>query len=74
VKDSSGIRIYYTEALRRYDGGILVNGITISPLHMVPPLQPEYRTAGYCSSHCTHEVSAALICPHTIPICENPNT
>jgi len=81
VKDSSGIRIHYTEALRQYDGGILVNGITISQLHIVPPYQPEYRTAGYCSSHCTQRVSAALLCPHTIPICdrqhipicENPN-
>jgi len=66
VKDSSGIRIHYTETLRPYDGGILVNGITISPLHIVPPYQPEYRTAGYCSSHCTQRVSAALLCPHTI--------
>jgi hypothetical protein len=56
VKDSSGIRIHYTEDLRQYDGGILVNGITITPFHIVPPYQPEYRTAGYCSSHCTHRV------------------
>ena len=70
VKDSSGIRIHYTEALRRYDGGILVNGITISPLHIVPPYQPEYRTAGYCSSHCTQRVSTTLLCPHKILICD----
>ncbi|KDR14580.1 MOXD1-like protein 1 [Zootermopsis nevadensis] len=56
VKDNSGIRIHYTEDLRQYDGGILVNGITITPLHIVPPYQREYRTAGYCSSHCTHRM------------------
>ncbi|XP_023716021.1 MOXD1 homolog 1 isoform X2 [Cryptotermes secundus] len=55
VKDSSGLRIHYTKDLRQYDGGILVNGITITPLHIVPPHQLEYRTAGYCSSHCTHK-------------------
>ncbi|PSN48351.1 MOXD1 1 protein [Blattella germanica] len=54
VRDNSGIRIHYTENLRQYDGGILVNGITITPLHIVPPHQPEYRTAGYCSSECTN--------------------
>ncbi|KAJ4447565.1 hypothetical protein ANN_09572, partial [Periplaneta americana] len=57
VRDSSGVRIHYTENLRQYDGGILVNGITITPLHIVPPHQPEYRTAGYCSSQCTNQVS-----------------
>jgi hypothetical protein len=56
VKDSSGLRIHYTKDLRQYDGGILVNGITITPLHIVPPHQPEYRTAGYCNSLCTHKV------------------
>ena len=66
VKDSSGIRIHYTENLRQYDGGILVNGITITPLHIVPPYQPEYRTAGYCSAHCTNRVSVARFCPQRI--------
>ncbi|KAJ9595787.1 hypothetical protein L9F63_013031, partial [Diploptera punctata] len=56
VKDNSGIRIHYTEDLRQYDGGILVNGITITPLHIVPPHQPEYKTAGYCNSDCTNRM------------------
>ncbi|XP_068081062.1 MOXD1 homolog 1 [Anabrus simplex] len=53
VKDNSGLRVHYTKNLRKYDGGILVSGITVTPLHIIPPQQPEYKTAGYCSSQCT---------------------
>ncbi|XP_039286537.1 MOXD1 homolog 1-like [Nilaparvata lugens] len=53
VHDSSGLRLYYTENLREYDGGILISGVTVSPLHIIPPRQPQYKTAGYCDGSCT---------------------
>lgn len=54
--DTSGLRIHYTQQLRQYDAGMMVTGVTISPLHVIPPRQPEYKTAGYCSTDCTKEV------------------
>ncbi|XP_063244204.1 MOXD1 homolog 1-like [Bacillus rossius redtenbacheri] len=56
AKDSSGLRVFYTADLRQYDGGMLATGVAVSPLHVVPPRQPEYRTAGYCNSQCTQRM------------------
>lgn len=56
VKDSSGIRIYLTPKLRPQEASILVTGVAVSPLHVVPPKQKEYATAGYCTPHCTETV------------------
>ncbi|XP_053974730.1 MOXD1 homolog 1 [Hylaeus volcanicus] len=54
VKDSSGIRLHLTPNLRPQEAGILVAGVAVSPLHLIPPQQKEYATAGYCTSHCTN--------------------
>ncbi|KAL6261864.1 hypothetical protein P5V15_006950 [Pogonomyrmex californicus] len=54
VLDSSGIRLYFTPTLRSKDAGILVAGVAVSPLHLIPPRQKEYATAGYCTPHCTN--------------------
>lgn len=54
VIDSSGIRLYLTPKFRPQEAGILVAGVAVSPLHMVPPQQKEYATAGYCTPHCTN--------------------
>ncbi|XP_011160800.2 MOXD1 homolog 1 [Solenopsis invicta] len=54
VTDSSGIRIHLTPKLRSQEAGILVTGVAVSPLHLVPPQQKEYATAGYCTPHCTN--------------------
>lgn len=58
VRDNSGLRIHYTPNLRQHDAGILSTGIAVSPLHMIPPAQPAYRTFGYCPSQCTNKVSS----------------
>ncbi|XP_029175897.1 uncharacterized protein LOC114944249 [Nylanderia fulva] len=55
VKDSSGVRLYLTPKLRPQEAGILVAGVAVSPLHLVPPKQKEYATAGYCTPHCTNK-------------------
>ncbi|KAF7390811.1 hypothetical protein HZH66_009291 [Vespula vulgaris] len=54
VIDSSGVRIHLTPKLRAQEAGILVAGVAVSPLHLVPPRQKEYATAGYCTPHCTN--------------------
>ncbi|XP_070166863.1 MOXD1 homolog 1-like [Polyergus mexicanus] len=54
VIDSSGVRLHLTPKLRPQEAGILVAGVAVSPLHLVPPKQKEYATAGYCTPHCTN--------------------
>ncbi|XP_015172192.1 PREDICTED: MOXD1 homolog 1 [Polistes dominula] len=54
VIDSSGVRIHLTPNLRAQEAGILVAGVAVSPLHLVPPKQKEFATAGYCTPHCTN--------------------
>lgn len=55
--DSSGVRLHYTDRLRKHDGGIFVTGTIVSPLHIIPPFQTAYKTAGYCDKYCTGAVS-----------------
>ncbi|XP_012270132.1 MOXD1 homolog 1 [Orussus abietinus] len=54
VVDSSGVRLHLTPQLRPQEAGILIAGVAVSPLHLVPPRQKEYATAGYCTPHCTN--------------------
>ncbi|NXA34878.1 DOPO hydroxylase, partial [Eudromia elegans] len=52
-RDSSGIRLYYTATLRRYDAGILELGLVYTPVMAVPPGEAEFRLSGYCTDKCT---------------------
>ncbi|XP_011301507.1 MOXD1 homolog 1 [Fopius arisanus] len=54
--DSSGIRLHLTPVLRPNEAGIFVAGVAVSPLHLIPPRQREYATAGYCSPDCTEKL------------------
>ncbi|XP_041981841.1 MOXD1 homolog 1-like [Aricia agestis] len=54
VLDSSGIRVFYTPALRKHDGALFGTGIGISALHIIPPKQKAYRTVGICYPECTN--------------------
>lgn len=58
--DQSGVRLYLSPKLRPNEASILVAGTAVSPLHLVPPQQKEYATAGYCTQHCTNAVIAAM--------------
>ncbi|KAK0175590.1 hypothetical protein PV327_009330 [Microctonus hyperodae] len=51
--DSSGVRLHLTPVLRPQDAGIFVTGVAVSPLHLIPPQQKAYSTAGYCTTDCT---------------------
>ncbi|XP_066153035.1 MOXD1 homolog 1 [Euwallacea fornicatus] len=56
ARDTSGLRLRYTNKLRPNEAGILITGVAPSTLHFIPPYQKEYKTAGYCSLGCTKEV------------------
>ncbi|XP_078700100.1 DBH-like monooxygenase protein 1 [Branchiostoma floridae x Branchiostoma belcheri] len=48
VRDSSGLRFYYTPNVRQYDAGILDIGINSAPTLMIPPHAESFQTAGTC--------------------------
>ncbi|CAG5132239.1 unnamed protein product [Candidula unifasciata] len=49
--DTSGLQIYYTPNLRRYNAGVLMVG---SAYFNLPPRRPEIRIQGHCSGACTN--------------------
>lgn len=56
-RDSSGIRLYYTATLRRFDAGIMELGLVYTPVMAIPPQEPAFVLTGYCTDKCTQLVS-----------------
>ncbi|XP_072515362.1 dopamine beta-hydroxylase [Salminus brasiliensis] len=52
-RDSSGIRLWYTPSLRRFDAGIMELGLVYTPVMAVPPRQSSFPLSGYCTAACT---------------------
>eukprot|EP00069_Balaena_mysticetus_P010899 bmy_20870T0 len=52
-RDSSGIRLYYTATLRRFDAGIMELGLVYTPVMAVPPQETAFVLTGYCTDKCT---------------------
>ncbi|KAM3913328.1 LOW QUALITY PROTEIN: uncharacterized protein RB166_018650 [Leptodactylus fuscus] len=50
LRDSSGIRIYYTPELRPNDCAIFMVGIFTFPIHFIPPASEEFRNYGLCNT------------------------
>lgn len=50
--DSSGFRIHYTENLRIFNAGIMINGISISDTQLIPPRQSSFKNIGICGPTC----------------------
>jgi len=69
ARDNSGIRVHFTEELRQYDGGVMTVGTAVTPLHLIPPRQPAYATAGYCTDECTSKVSAQPLSRNAPALC-----
>uniref|UniRef100_A0A8D0FA75 DOMON domain-containing protein n=1 Tax=Strix occidentalis caurina TaxID=311401 RepID=A0A8D0FA75_STROC len=59
--DSSGVRIYYTPELRKYDVGVLQTGIFPFPVHFIPPGAKSYRSYGLCNSSQFDEMNGMLV-------------
>ncbi|RWS27720.1 Dopamine beta-hydroxylase-like protein [Leptotrombidium deliense] len=53
VIDSSGVRLYYTSTLRKYDVGILEIGLEYTDKNSIPPKQAAFALSGYCVSECS---------------------
>ncbi|XP_050523750.1 MOXD1 homolog 1-like isoform X2 [Daktulosphaira vitifoliae] len=56
VMDNSGVRVYYTDHLRTNDGGIMAVGMAVSPMHIIPPRQANYKTTSLCDKDCTNVI------------------
>ena len=50
--DHSGFRIHYTSNLRKFDGGIMTTGVTISDTQLIPQKQKLFRNIGICGPSC----------------------
>ncbi|OWF40133.1 DBH-like monooxygenase protein 1 [Mizuhopecten yessoensis] len=48
IVDSSGIRITMTPTLRTHDAGLLLLGMSESPMHIIPPMEPAFVSQGFC--------------------------
>jgi len=57
VKDNSGIRIFYTDELRKNDGSVLLLGYRHSPFLMIPPKQESFKINGVCDPECFQKVN-----------------
>nr|BAO52001.1 tyramine beta-hydroxylase [Gryllus bimaculatus] len=51
--DSSGVRLYLTPTLRKYDGGVIELGLEYTDKMAIPPGQAEFMLSGYCVTECT---------------------
>ncbi|XP_014671913.1 PREDICTED: dopamine beta-hydroxylase-like [Priapulus caudatus] len=51
--DSSGIRFYYTDKLRRYDAGVMELGLEYTPKMAIPPHMKHFDIKGDCIMECT---------------------
>eukprot|EP01084_Bolivina_argentea_P235209 395854_1 len=52
--DSSGIRIYHTPTLRKYDAGLISVGTSVNPYgQFIPPGIHYTKNFGFCTSDCT---------------------
>ncbi|XP_060764933.1 dopamine beta-hydroxylase [Neoarius graeffei] len=52
-RDSSGIRLWFTPSLRRFDAGIMELGLVYTPVMAIPPHQHTFQLTGYCTAECT---------------------
>ncbi|XP_069462783.1 DBH-like monooxygenase protein 1 [Ambystoma mexicanum] len=55
LMDSSGLQLFYTPHLRRYDAGVLETGVWVSLHHMIPPGMPSFLSEGHCTRECLEE-------------------
>ncbi|KAM3913327.1 putative DBH-like monooxygenase protein 2 [Leptodactylus fuscus] len=61
LKDSSGIRIFYTPEIRPNDCGVLMAGIFTFPIQFIPPRTQEFRNYGLCNTHLMDDILGAPI-------------
>nr|XP_054093791.1 dopamine beta-hydroxylase isoform X2 [Callithrix jacchus] len=65
--DSSGIRLYYTPTLRRFDAGIMELGLVYTPVMAIPPQETDFVLTGYCTDSCTQLMRRLRLAGITLP-------
>lgn len=58
--DSSGLRLWYTKQLRKYDAGVMEIGLEYTDKMAIPPGQKSFTLTGYCIAQCTAVVMTSL--------------
>jgi dopamine beta-monooxygenase len=53
IIDQSGIRMYFTPKLRKFNAGIMEVGLEYNAKNSIPPRSPAFRVSSYCTSECT---------------------
>ncbi|EPQ13200.1 DBH-like monooxygenase protein 2 [Myotis brandtii] len=61
VHDTSGIRMYYTAHLRKYDMGVLQLGFLTFPIHFIPPGAESFMSYGLCKTEKFEEMNGAPV-------------
>ncbi|XP_051007499.1 DBH-like monooxygenase protein 2 [Acomys russatus] len=61
IRDTSGIRLYYTSHLRKYDMGVLELGIAVFPIHFIPPGAEAFLSYGLCKTEKFEEMNGAPV-------------
>ncbi|XP_059112561.1 DBH-like monooxygenase protein 2 [Peromyscus eremicus] len=61
IYDTSGIRLYYTSHLRKYDMGVLQLGISVFPIHFIPPGAEAFLSYGLCKTEKFEEMNGAPV-------------
>lgn len=54
--DNSGLRLFHTTDVRKYDAGVIEAGLWVSLFHTIPPGMPEFQSEGHCTLECLEEV------------------
>ncbi|XP_031312202.1 DBH-like monooxygenase protein 1 isoform X2 [Camelus dromedarius] len=57
--DNSGLRLFHTTDIRKYDAGVIEAGLWVSLFHTIPPGLPEFRSEGHCTLECLEEALEA---------------
>ncbi|XP_008820148.2 DBH-like monooxygenase protein 2 [Nannospalax galili] len=61
IYDTSGMRLFYTKHLRKYDMGVLELGISVFPIHFIPPGAESFMSYGLCKTEKFEEMNGAPI-------------
>ncbi|XP_028637873.1 DBH-like monooxygenase protein 2 [Grammomys surdaster] len=69
IRDTSGMRLYYTSHLRKYDMGVLQLGISVFPIHFIPPGAEAFLSYGLCKTDKFEEMNGAPVADIHVSAC-----
>ncbi|EDL13566.1 DBH-like monooxygenase protein 2 precursor [Mus musculus] len=69
IRDTSGMRLFYTSHLRKYDMGVLQLGISVFPIHFIPPGAEAFLSYGLCKTDKFEELNGAPVSDIYISAC-----